>query len=89
MVVPADTGGRWRWRAGARWRIWSGGGSDTRRWVAELLASVADTLAAHGGTAGILCDQAPPPLCGRAGVDALVVSTDNEMTEDPVNENRE
>jgi hypothetical protein len=57
--------------------------------VAELLASVADTLAAHGGTAGILCDQAPPPLCGRAGVDALVVSTDNEMTEDPVNENRE
>jgi hypothetical protein len=64
-------------------------GEEPQPWVAELLASVADTLAAHGGTAGILCDQAPPPLCGRAGVDALVVSTDNEMTEDPVNENRE
>jgi hypothetical protein len=29
-----------------------------------------------------LCDQAPPPLCGRTGVDALVVSTDNELTGD-------
>ena len=48
----------------------------------ELLASLADTLAAHGGTAGILRDQAPPPLGGRAGVDALVVSTDNELTGD-------
>jgi hypothetical protein len=28
----------------------------------------------------ILRDQAPPPLDGWAGVDALVVSTDNEMT---------
>jgi hypothetical protein len=34
--------------------------------------------AAH--EAGILRDQAPPPLAGWAGVDALVVSTDNEMT---------
>ena len=47
----------------------------------ELLASLSDILAAHGGTAGILRDQAPPPLDGWAGVDALVVSTDNEMTE--------
>jgi len=57
-------------------------GGEPRPWVRELLASMADTLAAHGGTAGILCDQAPPPLCGRAGVDALVVSTDNELTGD-------
>jgi hypothetical protein len=63
-------------------------GGEPQPWVRELLASMADILAAHGGTAGILCDQAPPPLCGRAGVDALVVSTDNELTEDPVNENR-
>ena len=34
--------------------------------------------AAHD--AGILRDQAPPQLAGWAGVDALVVSTDNEMT---------
>ena len=34
--------------------------------------------AAH--EAGILRDQAPPPLDGWAGVDALVVSTGNEMT---------
>jgi hypothetical protein len=34
--------------------------------------------AAH--EAGILRDQALPPLDGWAGVDALVVSTDNEMT---------
>ena len=31
---------------------------------------------------GILRDQAPPPLDGWAGVDALVVSTDNELTGD-------
>jgi hypothetical protein len=49
-------------------------------WVRELLASLSDILAAHGGTAGILRDQAPPLLAGWAGVDALVVSTDNEMT---------
>jgi hypothetical protein len=34
--------------------------------------------AAH--EAGILRDQAPPLLACWAGVDALVVSTDNEMT---------
>jgi hypothetical protein len=63
-------------------------GGERRPWVRELLASLDDMLAAHGGTAGILRDQAPPPLDGWAGVDALVVSTDNELTEDPVNENR-
>jgi hypothetical protein len=56
--------------------------AEPQRWVRELLASLDDILAAHGGTAGILRDQAPPPLDGWAGVDALVVSTDNELTED-------
>jgi hypothetical protein len=46
----------------------------------ELLEFLADTLADLGGTAGILRAQAPPPLDQRAGVDALVVSTDNELT---------
>ena len=57
-------------------------GEEPRPWVEELLASMADTLAAHGGTAGILRDQAPPPLNGRVGNDALIVSSDNEMTGD-------
>ena len=57
-------------------------GEEGQQWVRELLESLDDILAAHGGTAGILRDQAPPPLDGRAGVDALVVSTDNELTED-------
>jgi hypothetical protein len=30
--------------------------------------------------AGILREQAPPPLDGRTGVDAVVVSTENELT---------
>jgi hypothetical protein len=51
-----------------------------RSWVAELLASIADTLAEHGGTAGILRDQAPRPLDRWRGVDAVVVSADNAMT---------
>jgi hypothetical protein len=55
-------------------------GEEPRPWVEELLASMADTLAAHGGTAGILRDQAPPPLNGRVGNDALIVSSHNEMT---------
>ena len=55
-------------------------GEEPRPWVEELLASMADILAAHGGTAGILRDQAPPPLNGRVGNDALIVSSDNEMT---------
>jgi hypothetical protein len=56
-------------------------GEEGQQWVRELLEYLSDVLAAHGGTAGILRDQAPPPLDGLAGVDALVVSTDNEMTE--------
>jgi hypothetical protein len=48
-------------------------------WVAELLAGLDETLAAYGGTAGILRDQAPPPLDGRRA-DALVVSTENSLT---------
>ena len=55
-------------------------GRGPQPWVRELLASLSDTLAAHGGTAGILRDQAPPPLADWVGIDALVVSTDNEMT---------
>jgi hypothetical protein len=46
----------------------------------ELLAALGDTLAAHGGTAGILRDQAPPPLNSLSGVDAVIVSTDNLLT---------
>jgi hypothetical protein len=49
-------------------------------WVPELLVSIGDQLAAFGGTAGILRDQAPPPLNGWPGVDAVVVSTDNALT---------
>ena len=56
---------------------WEG---EPRPWVGELLAPLAETLAAHGGTAGILRDQAPPPLNCRTNVDALVVSTDNALT---------
>jgi len=56
---------------------WEG---EPQRWVRDLLASLGETLADHGGTAGILRDQAPPPLNCYPGVDALVVSTDNELT---------
>jgi hypothetical protein len=49
-------------------------------WVRELLAALGDTLAAYGGTAGILRDRAPSPLDGWTGVDAVVVSTDNALT---------
>jgi hypothetical protein len=49
-------------------------------WVRALLASLGETLAAHGGTAGILRDQAPRPLNSWPGVDAVVVSTENSLT---------
>lgn len=49
-------------------------------WLPRLLITLEETLAAHGGTAGILRDQAPAPLNGRTGVDAVVVSTDNTLT---------
>jgi hypothetical protein len=46
----------------------------------SMLDALGDTLAAHHGTAGILRDQAPPPLDGWAGVDAVVVSTENALS---------
>ena len=55
---------------------------EPQRWKRELLDSLAGPLAALGGTAAILREQAPPPLEWRTGVDALVVSTDNALTED-------
>ena len=55
---------------------------ESQPWVQELLADLAETLAAHGGTAGILRDQAPRPLNTWPGADAVVVSTDNALTED-------
>ena len=36
--------------------------------------------ATFGGTAGILREQAPPPLDCWIGVDAVIVSTDNTLT---------
>jgi hypothetical protein len=55
-------------------------GSRPQPWLAELLAGLEETLAAYDGTAGILRDQAPPPLDGRDHADALVVSTENSLT---------
>lgn len=49
-------------------------------WLPDLLTALGEILAAHGGTAGILRDQAPPPLNGWPGVDALILSTDNTLT---------
>jgi len=51
----------------------------SRPWVDDLLAGLGETLAAHGGTAGILREHAPSPLDRRTGVDAVVVSTDNAL----------
>ena len=49
-------------------------------WVQELLSDLSQTLTGFGGTAGILREQAPPPLDTRLGVDAVIVSTDNALT---------
>ena len=49
-------------------------------WVQPLLATLGETLAAHGGTAGILRDQAPAPLGDRTHADAVIVSTENAFT---------
>jgi len=49
-------------------------------WVQDLLAAIQPTLASYGGTAGILREQAPPPLDCWPGVDAVIVSTDNKLT---------
>ena len=48
-------------------------------WVQELLSGLKGTLDAFGGTAGILRDQAPPPLNARRGVDAVIISTGNTL----------
>jgi len=53
--------------------------SRSQPWVQELLATLAEILAAHRGTAGILLDHAPASL-NWPGVDAVVVSTDNTLT---------
>lgn len=58
---------------------WDG---EPRPWARDLIGSLADVLAAHGGTAAIRREQAPPPLDQRDNVDALVISTDNALTED-------
>jgi hypothetical protein len=55
-------------------------GHGLRPWARELLAALSETLAACGGSAGILRDQAPPPLDSWPGVDAVVVSTENTLT---------
>ena len=51
-----------------------------QQWVQALLVELSETLAAHGGTIGILRDQAPAPLDGWDHVDAVVVSTENTLT---------
>ncbi len=48
--------------------------------LAAQRLTLGETLAAHGGTAGILRNQAPVPLNSRTDVDAVVVSTDNTLT---------
>jgi hypothetical protein len=48
--------------------------------VQELLAELGETLAAHGGSAGILRDQAPASLAWRDYADAFVVSTENSLS---------
>jgi hypothetical protein len=53
---------------------------ESQSWVQELLAPLRETLAAQGGTAGILRDQAPRPLNNWTNVDAVVVSTANALT---------
>jgi hypothetical protein len=48
-------------------------------WARSLLGGLRDTLAAYGGTAGILCEQAPESLAGWPA-DAVIVSTDNALS---------
>jgi hypothetical protein len=52
----------------------------TKPWAPALLATLSETLAALGGTAGILRDQAPSPLNAWPGVDAVVVSVNNTLS---------
>lgn len=55
-------------------------GRGPQPWARKLLAALSDTLAAHGGAAGILRDQAPPPLDCWPGVDGVIISTQNTLT---------
>jgi hypothetical protein len=48
-------------------------------WLPELLASLGDTLHNFDGTAGILRPQAPAPWNALTGVDAVIVSTHNQL----------
>jgi hypothetical protein len=47
--------------------------------VQPLLAELTETLAVHGGTAGILSERAQRPLYTLGG-DAVVICTDNTLT---------
>jgi hypothetical protein len=55
-------------------------GGQPQPWVPSLLRTLGAILAAHGGTIGILREQAPPPLNTWHGVDAVIVSVDNAFT---------
>ena len=55
-------------------------GQGPEPWVRDLLAELSGTLAANGGCAGILREQAPQPPDCRNDVDAVVVSAENELT---------
>jgi hypothetical protein len=52
----------------------------SRPWVQALFAELGETLAARGGTAAILRDQAPESLAARDYADAFVVSTENTLS---------
>jgi hypothetical protein len=52
----------------------------SKPWLQALLATLSETLAAHGGTVGIVREQAPILLNSWPGVDAVIVSTDNTIT---------
>ena len=56
-------------------------GEQPQPWVPALLAEeLGENAGRHGGTAGILRDQAPAPLDCRDYADAVVVSTENALT---------
>lgn len=54
-------------------------GSDPE-WRERLVDEWRPVLEGLGGTAGVLATDAPGPLAGWPGVDAVVLSTDNSMT---------
>jgi hypothetical protein len=55
-------------------------GTGPEPWVRKLLAATSEVLASHGGTAGILRDQAPAPLNDQFGIDAVIISEQNSLT---------